>query len=493
MVTKKICAYCQTPLKNISEEISCPSCNTFYHKDCWNENRGCAVYGCDNKNKITEEENCISLKDVLVNIEYLINQNKYEEAILEAKTYLRIYKNNSELKALYNKAVAFINSKLKLIENAEVSFEEEDYTSSQVYYANALKYTDENESNLIRAKLEVLNQRIPVQRKRKIINRVMISSITIIILAAILYLGYYLIVLKEDREYAELEKDDNTEDVREMEIQIAKYENFLRKYRNGRKYNDAQEKINKFSFILAEKFSNDDWRSGLNYLNKITYSPDIKSVKDLRSNIELKASEEYKKNISNASKLNAVKKFSEAINELNKAIAVADYFPQSEFFKNITILRNNIELLNKKISYLVKNQSLEKEIIEYESELSKKTESATEGRNSVYLSIRINDEIEPGVYVGYEIGSRRLIAISSPVNSIETGELYSSLGFLSGNYNYINGDENKIIPLYSPSSETGNSTNYGMNIIEREAINERLKNLRYQKQKLDSILNLKLK
>jgi hypothetical protein len=41
------CAICQTPL--LSSGIAthdCPGCNTFYHDDCWAENKGCAIYGC---------------------------------------------------------------------------------------------------------------------------------------------------------------------------------------------------------------------------------------------------------------------------------------------------------------------------------------------------------------------------------------------------------------------------------------------------------------
>ncbi len=44
--TKKICLVCQSPLNFGEELIICPSCRRAYHLECWQENKGCAVYGC---------------------------------------------------------------------------------------------------------------------------------------------------------------------------------------------------------------------------------------------------------------------------------------------------------------------------------------------------------------------------------------------------------------------------------------------------------------
>ena len=41
-----LCAICQSPLGNESELVSCPECQAPYHAECWQENGGCAVYGC---------------------------------------------------------------------------------------------------------------------------------------------------------------------------------------------------------------------------------------------------------------------------------------------------------------------------------------------------------------------------------------------------------------------------------------------------------------
>jgi len=40
------CAICLSPIEPAEETTVCPACNAVYHKECWNENGGCAVYGC---------------------------------------------------------------------------------------------------------------------------------------------------------------------------------------------------------------------------------------------------------------------------------------------------------------------------------------------------------------------------------------------------------------------------------------------------------------
>ncbi len=40
------CAICQSPLGDGEESTSCPDCHAVYHRECWEENGGCAVYGC---------------------------------------------------------------------------------------------------------------------------------------------------------------------------------------------------------------------------------------------------------------------------------------------------------------------------------------------------------------------------------------------------------------------------------------------------------------
>jgi hypothetical protein len=44
--TARLCAICQSPLGEDEPSVSCPVCQAPYHADCWEENGGCAVYGC---------------------------------------------------------------------------------------------------------------------------------------------------------------------------------------------------------------------------------------------------------------------------------------------------------------------------------------------------------------------------------------------------------------------------------------------------------------
>jgi len=42
----KFCAICQTTVVAGEKVCSCPSCSLPYHAECWQENGGCAQYGC---------------------------------------------------------------------------------------------------------------------------------------------------------------------------------------------------------------------------------------------------------------------------------------------------------------------------------------------------------------------------------------------------------------------------------------------------------------
>jgi len=41
------CAICQSPLGDAEPVATCPACGTPYHEVCWQENGGCAIYGCE--------------------------------------------------------------------------------------------------------------------------------------------------------------------------------------------------------------------------------------------------------------------------------------------------------------------------------------------------------------------------------------------------------------------------------------------------------------
>jgi hypothetical protein len=41
-----VCTICLSPVESESEAVACPSCSAVYHRECWEENGGCGVYGC---------------------------------------------------------------------------------------------------------------------------------------------------------------------------------------------------------------------------------------------------------------------------------------------------------------------------------------------------------------------------------------------------------------------------------------------------------------
>ena len=42
----KLCSVCQTAIVAGEHVVFCPDCTLPYHEDCWEENKGCAQYGC---------------------------------------------------------------------------------------------------------------------------------------------------------------------------------------------------------------------------------------------------------------------------------------------------------------------------------------------------------------------------------------------------------------------------------------------------------------
>jgi hypothetical protein len=42
----RLCAICQSPFTTGEATTNCPVCRARYHRQCWDYNRGCAVYGC---------------------------------------------------------------------------------------------------------------------------------------------------------------------------------------------------------------------------------------------------------------------------------------------------------------------------------------------------------------------------------------------------------------------------------------------------------------
>ena len=490
---KYTCQYCQSNIKNAEEVFFCPVCNVPYHVECWYENNGCAVYGCNCKAVESQIENSerTSIKDILINTEYLINKNRFTEAIGECSRILKVDENNTEAKALYNKAVTLINSKIKLLESGDEAYKRYDYKSAEIFYRNVLKYTDETESDFVRSRLQVIDEKIPRLKRRKKINNIIITIIVFLILASIAYLGYYYIVLEEDRAYADIEKDDSITEIHFMEKQISRYEKFIRKYKNGDNYEKAVNKISYFSINLVNRIYQDDWRIALKYLNKIDEYDNPKTYNDLTKRIYNQAETEFSNNIKNAKQYNELKKFSESKNEIEKALNIIDFFPDSELSKKRTKLNSNKRLLNQKISSVLKYNTITKEISEKQDELKKYgMEKPVE---VVEINAVITDVKSSSISVAKRLNDSRLLAFETENNEYEKGDYVDLDCIRNGTVTVY--DENDLeitLPLYVPASRSFKDEDSISSNFEKESILQRLSYLKSQKDKIDSLLRLSL-
>src|SRR5208282_2426486 len=45
-VAAQVCGICRKALDAAHAQLSCPACSQPYHEKCWEDNGGCAAYGC---------------------------------------------------------------------------------------------------------------------------------------------------------------------------------------------------------------------------------------------------------------------------------------------------------------------------------------------------------------------------------------------------------------------------------------------------------------
>ena len=481
------CTYCQSPIKNSSELYICPKCSSYYHKDCWIENEGCAVYGCGFKDSSIKSLDSTK-KDAIVEVEYLINNNKFTDALTLARKTLKLDESNTELKSLYNKAVSLINNKLKLFESGDQAFFERDFSSAEIYYTNALDFADENEKRLLQTKLEVIRQKIPQQKRQKIIKNFLVTFLVMIILSSAAYFAYYYFVLEEDREYAAIERGENMNDEAAMELQIPKYERFLVKYKNGRNFEKAQEKYSLICYNLAKDLSHEDWREALKYLNKINFGADSKVVKDVYKDIVSEARNEIDLKMQKARQLNNAKKYTEAKTESEGIIAIMQTFPDEVISKNSGKIRDNVNLLDKKISFLIKARELEKEITENQEKLGQIVEPVK--ANTTELTGKVYDIIDNNNYAVKLLNSGKIVAINTLKNTYSMGELISVTCKNAGSMDVFVEGEMVTVPAYSEEKDYERGDFFGLGLSDRESIAQRLKYLHQQKAKVDSVLSI---
>jgi hypothetical protein len=46
VTTGLLCPICQSPTGTQEETVQCPTCQTVHHRECWDYNKGCGLYGC---------------------------------------------------------------------------------------------------------------------------------------------------------------------------------------------------------------------------------------------------------------------------------------------------------------------------------------------------------------------------------------------------------------------------------------------------------------
>lgn len=361
---KKVCQYCHSNIKSKEDTLVCPECGSSYHIECWYENEGCGVYGCNYKIKVEKKGKKpeITVKDILTNAEFLINTRRYIEAMAECGRVLDFERDNTEAKRLYNLAVSIVNTKIKFVENGDKAYESNDLKTAIIYFKEALKYTDETESAFIKAKIRVLEEQQPKILRQKTISRILTTFIILLILSASVFAVYYFYYMKDAREYAEIEKGDNAADISSMEQQISRYEKFISKFRKSELSSDAREKINLFSYKIANGIYMQDWRNALKYLNKMDSSANPKTYSDISKNIFKEAEGEYKEYYNEARRLNKKGLYSEARIMLEKAQAITEIFPGTTLFKEKQKVLNGINLMSRKIATNIKLQDVKKEI-----------------------------------------------------------------------------------------------------------------------------------
>jgi len=425
-----------------------------------------------------------------VNVEYLINQNKYAEAINLAKKYLKADDSSTELKVLYNKAVSLVNNKHKLLEGGDNAYYDKDYKSAEIFYRNVLPYCDENEKNVINTKLEILNQKIPQERRSAVLKKSLVTFLVCLIIGVCGFALYYFYYLEEDRTFADIEKGETFSDARAMELQIERYEKFGQKFRDGHLYEKSLDKVNLLSYALATRYLNDDWRSAFKYYSKITQVKDSKSVQDLYDGIYTNAEVELKNKLTNSKRLNSSGKFIEAKDELDDALTLIDVFPGEIFIKEFNIVKDNIGILNKKISTLIKVKNIDKEINET---LEKLKYSGAGSKSQIDVFGIVNELIKADVYTVKTINPEKMIAVKVlNKKKYKIGELVNFSCVENGYVSVGESPDEFSLPYYEQVEGVIDSNdNYAL--ADKETISQRLRYLKQQKEKADSVLNLKLK
>lgn len=483
--------YCQHCFEEISEDekFVCPACGIFYHSKCWISNYGCAVISCSQKNILLNPlyQSSVPVRELLVHIEYLLNVRKYREVIEECQRIINIEKNNIEAKKFYNEAISLINTKTRLFENAEELFKKKEYKAAILFYKDCLKLSEGKERDYIIAKLRYLTELIPAYKRKKHFANAVYAFIILLLISSLTYLVYYNLYLKEDREFADIAMKDDFTVIKNIENQIANYERFLNKYPEGKYKENAKEKIKNLCFIISEKIYEDDWRTALIYLKKINKKENPKTYSDMFKLIAQSASNELKEYVESAKKYNSSNNYLDARNSVEKGISLIENIPDFEFVYSKQKLLNDKNLLNKKIGYITKVKDLENEINEKLTYL-KKIEPEVSYENIIQISGKVMRKNGNELIIKSQV-DKKLYFVKTDGSKYEKGEDVFIECVKTGKTEISDDAGNQMVlpsfkEIASSQSLFGNS--------DKDLLFQRLKYLRDQKSRVDSVLRIPL-
>jgi|GEM_PF-5242112 len=60
-----LCVVCKTPVDSSDNLFVCPACELPFHRECWDENLGCAAYGCKMVNHLKPTKPDITVSSVV--------------------------------------------------------------------------------------------------------------------------------------------------------------------------------------------------------------------------------------------------------------------------------------------------------------------------------------------------------------------------------------------------------------------------------------------
>ncbi len=352
---KKVCEFCGSVIESKYDLLTCPKCKSPYHIECWYQNNGCTNKICNYKVVICQNEvlKNYDIDDLLINVEYLINNNRFIDAINECRRILEIDKDNLKAKEFFNRAISNMNIKMKLIEAGDSALSSEDLEAAELYYNRALDYADKSESDLLKTKLYVIKEKYPKLIKKRRKSKFIINTFGIGLILVLGFLVFYNLYLKEYLDFNYLEQNDNFSNIVLMEQQIKQYEAFIYKYKKGEFVDRAKSKINTLSFYLIENLYKDNWRNALFYLNTMDSSFNPVIYKELKNKIHISANKEVDSVLQLFNKNYYSDNLDEAKNNLNVLYEISKYFPDTEIEKLVSNLQ-------KKINFKVKRGNPDK-------------------------------------------------------------------------------------------------------------------------------------